>query len=104
MWMETTKKDIIVLCQGMGKDAFIFYHHFWGVVAKVDTPKPEKVFAEEKCIFRVHISPQISSNLVEAFIKKSWGDSVKNYVFKYKYTGQDSVGTFANRLKINLKK
>lgn len=48
MWLEK-KGDLIIIGQGMGENAYLFYHRFYGVIARVDTPTPSEAQDKGVC-------------------------------------------------------
>lgn len=90
MWIEQ-KKDITVICQGMGKNAFIFYHRFWGFVASASCPSPEEVQKIGKCNFTLILSQQATPSQIERIIKNTCGDAWGKITFNYKWVNNDYI-------------
>ena len=90
MWIEQ-KKDITVICQGMGKNAFIFYHRFWGFIAKAECPTPERVQEIGKCVFTLTLSQQARPSELERIIRTSCGEVWGKLHFIYKWVEDDYI-------------
>lgn len=101
MWIEQ-KKDLIIIGQGMGKEAFVFYHRFWGVVAVANCPSAEKVAnSGNVCEFEIFISYQAKASQIERLIRNYCGQVWGALSFKYTYVNKDWVG-IPEHLKIRM--
>ena len=92
MWFEQ-KGDLLIIGQGMGENAYLFYHRFWGFVAKADCPTAEQVANNgDKCEFTLTLSQQAKATKIENLIKHYCGGLWGKLSFKIKWVESDWVG------------
>lgn len=99
MWIET-KKDKVIICQGMGKDAVLIYHRFWGFVGRIDTSTPEESEKNGFCVCHCLISYQMTTNEISKIAREIFGSNWGELKFIYDILNDDSIGC-CPKIKLN---
>lgn len=101
MWLEK-KGDLIIIGQGMGENAYLFYDRFYGFIAKVDTPTPSKAQEKGVCNCVIYLSQQATESNIKRLVKEYCGEASGKLTFEVKYIDNDYVGRPTTSIKIDI--